>query len=101
MKKHYIYFTRKLSLQPGTAHKIHDVLCANAAANLGYSTVLIYLQESSSESSLLSLISPFNPRSPSEKFKEFYNTQDKLQLLSSPQASSFPLLLQGVLGMNR
>ncbi|MEQ9233295.1 glycosyltransferase [Coleofasciculus sp. E2-BRE-01] len=85
MKKYYIYFSRKLSLEPGTAHEIHDVLCANAAANLGYSTVLIYPYESSSDSNLLNLISPFNPRPPSKEFKEFYNTQDKLQVALLPK----------------
>lgn len=62
-KNQYIFYTRELSLQPDTAHEIHDVLCANAAANLGYSSVLMYPDKKKSSANLLSLIYLENPKS--------------------------------------
>ncbi|MHC5721521.1 MAG: glycosyl transferase family 1, partial [Nostoc sp.] len=59
----YIFYTGEPSLQPDTAHEIHDVLCANAAANLGYSSVLIYPDKKHSVN-LLSLIYPYQPKRP-------------------------------------
>ena len=85
MVKHYILYSSKLSLKPGTAHEIHDVLCANAAANLGYSTVLAYPNERNDSETLLSLLSPFHPQPPDDKFRDFYDTQDKLNVALLPK----------------
>lgn len=43
LRKLYIFFSGYLSFEPDSAHEIHDVLCANAAASLGYDSVLVYL----------------------------------------------------------
>ena len=82
-KNQYIFYTRELSLQPDTAHEIHDVLCANAAANLGYSSVLMYPDKKSSVN-LLSLIYLEQPKRPDREFIEFYDVQEKLKIAALP-----------------
>ncbi|MEH2291248.1 hypothetical protein [Nostoc sp.] len=61
-KNQYIFDTGELSFKPDIAHEIHDVLCANAAANLGYSSVLIYQDKKNYSVNLLSLIYPYQPQ---------------------------------------
>jgi glycosyltransferase involved in cell wall biosynthesis len=85
MSKHYIVYSNKLSFKPGTAHEIHDVLCADAAANLGYSSVLVYPDPSQSFVNPLELLTPFRPRKPDSKFVEFYNVQDRLKVAPLPK----------------
>lgn len=83
-KNQYIFYTGELSLQPDTAHEIHDVLCANAAANLGYSSVLAYPDKKNHSVNLLSLINPYQPRKPDREFIEFYDVQEKLKIAPLP-----------------
>ncbi|MBD2243760.1 glycosyltransferase [Nostoc sp. FACHB-888] len=83
-KNQYIFYTRELSLQPDTAHEIHDVLCANAAANLGYSSVLMYPDKKKSSANLLSLIYLEKPKKPDREFIEFYDVQEKLKIAALP-----------------
>ncbi len=83
-KNQYIFYTRELSLQPDTAHEIHDVLCANAAANLGYSSVLMYPDKKKSFANLLSLIYLEKPKKPDREFIEFYDVQEKLKIAALP-----------------
>ncbi|BAY39109.1 group 1 glycosyl transferase [Nostoc sp. NIES-2111] len=84
MKNQYIFYSKTLSQQPDTAHEIHDVLCANAAANLGYDSVLVYPEPKRGSLNTLSLFSPFQPRQPDKDFVEFYDVQDKLKVASLP-----------------
>ncbi|MFN6530147.1 glycosyltransferase family 4 protein [Nostoc sp. ChiSLP03a] len=83
-KNQYIFYTGELSFKPDTAHEIHDVLCANAAANLGYSSVLIYPDKKNYYVNLLSLIYPYKPKSPDKEFIEFYDVQEKLKMAALP-----------------
>jgi glycosyltransferase involved in cell wall biosynthesis len=85
MIKHYICFSRNLSFKPDSAHEIHDVLCANAAANLGYSAVLVYLESETSFPNPFSLLHPFAPRQPDRNFVEFYNVQSGLKVAPLPK----------------
>lgn len=71
-------------MQPDTAHEIHDVMCANAAANLGYASVLIYPDQSSFPLNPTQWIQPFQPKQPNHKFIEFYNVQEKLKVCPLP-----------------
>ncbi|MBD2260900.1 glycosyltransferase [Pseudanabaena sp. FACHB-2040] len=82
--RHYLFYSDRLSLQPDTAHEIHDVLCANAAANLGYSTVLTYLQPQSGQFNPLAWLHPFKPQKPDPEFLAFYNVQPRLQVAPLP-----------------
>src|SRR5689334_7786318 len=84
MTKHYIFFSRHISLKPGSAHEIHDVLCANAAANLGYSSVLVYPCESNNSFNPINLIHPFRPKQPEREFVEFFDTSKKLKVVPLP-----------------
>lgn len=84
MKNKYIFFSRTISLKPDTAHEIHDVLCANAAANMGYSSVLLYPDSQRGCWNPQGLFSPLHLIQPDQKFVEFYGVQDKLQLAILP-----------------
>jgi glycosyltransferase involved in cell wall biosynthesis len=80
----YLFYTGELSLKPDTAHEIHDVLCANAAANLGFSSVLVYHNKSASILNPNWLINPFQPQQPNSKFVDFYNSQEHLKVVPLP-----------------
>ncbi|NES82772.1 MAG: glycosyltransferase family 4 protein [Moorea sp. SIO2B7] len=81
MSKHYIFFTRHILPQP-EAHIVHDVNTANAAANLGYSAVLVYLQQGRKALKPLDWFYPFQLRKPPEELVNFYNIQDKLKVVT-------------------
>jgi glycosyltransferase involved in cell wall biosynthesis len=89
MKNKYIYYTDKISLQPDTAHEIHDVLCANAVANLGYASVLVYPDHSPNALNPVRWIYPFQPKQPDADFIAFYNVQEKLKV--SPLSMPWPI----------
>ena len=84
MRNKYIYYTDKISMQPDTAHEIHDVHCANAAANLGYSSVLVYPDKGNGALNPVRWFYPFEPKQPDTKFVEFYNAQEKLRVALLP-----------------
>jgi glycosyltransferase involved in cell wall biosynthesis len=83
-KDKYIFFSRSISLKPDTAHEIHDVLCANAAANLGYSSVLVFPELNKGNLNILKLFSPFHCQKPDKNFREFYDVQENLEILPLP-----------------
>ncbi len=80
----YIFYTPELSLKPDTAHEIHDVMCANAAANLGYSSVLIYPNRENHAVSPISVFSPYQPQQPHLEFAKFYDVYSNLQIAPLP-----------------
>ncbi|AUT03227.1 glycosyl transferase family 1 [Nostoc sp. CENA543] len=84
MKNKYLFFSRTISLKPDTAHEIHDVLCANAAANLGYDAVLVYPDTQRGKFNPGELFSPFHLRYPEQDFVEFYDVQEKLKIATLP-----------------
>ncbi|MBW4507862.1 MAG: glycosyltransferase [Scytonematopsis contorta HA4267-MV1] len=84
LENKYIFFSRSISLQPDTAHEIHDVSCANAAANLGYSSVLVFPEQNKNNKNILDLLSPFHCRKPDNNFKEFYDVQENLDIFTLP-----------------
>ncbi|MBD2663965.1 hypothetical protein B6N60_05036 [Richelia sinica FACHB-800] len=77
---HYIFFSSQLSFQADTAHEIHDVLCASAAANLGYSSVLVYPDRQNKTVNPLALFYPYKIQQPDAKFMEFYDADAKLKV---------------------
>ncbi len=83
MTKHYIFFTRHILTQP-QAHLVQVSNSANAAANLGYSTVLCFLQQGLPSFNPLSLIRPFHPRKSEAKLSQLYNLQEKLKVAPLP-----------------
>ncbi|MBE9166873.1 glycosyltransferase [Pleurocapsales cyanobacterium LEGE 06147] len=81
MSKYYFFFVRD-SLPKSDAHLIQIVQCANAAANLGYSVVLSFLDRRRSAYNPINWFLPFRPRRPDQTFVNFYNIRDRLQILT-------------------
>ncbi|MDJ0798533.1 MAG: glycosyltransferase family 4 protein [Calothrix sp. MO_167.B12] len=83
LQKNYIFFVMDELPQPA-AHLVQSSNAANAAANLGYATVLVYPYQGLTTLSPFNLIRPFQPRKPSPKIVQFYNLQDKLKVAPIP-----------------
>lgn len=83
MIKHYIFFTRHTLTTP-QAHLVQVFNSANGAANLGYSTVLCFLQQGLASFNPVNLLHPFHPRKPAAKLSKFYNIQEKLKVAPLP-----------------
>ena len=81
MTQRYVVYSSKISLAADSAHEIHDVMCANAVANLGEPTVLVYPNQSSA---LFSCLQPFQIQQPTERFIQFYNIQTSLETAPLP-----------------
>ena len=83
MTKHYIFFTRHTLTTP-QAHLVQVFNSANGAANLGYSTVLCFLQQGLGSFNPVNLLHPFHPKKPAAKLSKFYNIQEKLKVAPLP-----------------
>ena len=92
MSKHYVFFTRNNLPQP-EAHIVHDINTANAVANLGYATILVYLQQKSKSYNPLDWFYPFRPQAATTELIQYYNVQNKLKIL--PLAMPFPISDRG------
>ena len=92
MSKHYVFFTKNTLPQP-EAHIVHDVNTANAVANLGYSAILVYLNQKHLSYNPLDWFYPFRPQKPPEELIKYYNIQDKLKVL--PLAMPSPISEHG------
>ena len=89
MTQYYAFFIRDSLPQPG-AHLVQMVQCANAAANLGYPTLLIYVKTGPEAFNPLDWIHPFRPQPPSPHLKTYYSLGDNsLQVL--PLALPWPI----------
>jgi len=88
MSKHYIFFTRKVLPQP-LADLVQVTHNANAAANLGYAAVLIYLQKGLKAANPIDWLYPFRPREPEAEIAKFYNMQEKLKVV--PLSMPWPI----------
>jgi glycosyltransferase involved in cell wall biosynthesis len=87
MPPHYLFFTRDTLPQPA-AHLIQTVQCANAAANLGYSTRLAYGDRGARAGLPWRWVNP-QPRPVDDGFARFFNIQTQLELL--PLAMPWPI----------
>lgn len=83
IKKHYIFFVRDVLPKP-EAHLVQVTNSANGAANLGYSTVLVYLRKGLSALNPVELARPFSPRKPESQLARFYNIQENLKVAPLP-----------------
>jgi glycosyltransferase involved in cell wall biosynthesis len=83
MTQHYLFFVRDTLPQLG-AHLVQIVNCANAAANLGYSAVLVYLQDAERSRNPINWLVPFQPHPPDPDLAQFYNLQNRLQVVALP-----------------
>ena len=84
MSKYYVFFTRNVLPQPNVASLVQVAHSANAAANLGYPAVLVYLRKGWSALNPLDLIFPFQPRKPDDKLAKIYNLQGQLKVADLP-----------------
>ncbi|MEG5039871.1 MULTISPECIES: glycosyltransferase family 4 protein [unclassified Microcoleus] len=84
MSKYYVFFTRNILPQPNVASLVQVTHSANAAANLGYPAVLVYLRKGWSALNPVDLLFPFQPRKPDDKLAKIYNIQDKLKVADLP-----------------
>ena len=92
MSKHYVFFTRN-TLPQAEAHIVHDVNTANAVANLGYSAILVCLNQTNKSYNPIDWFYPLRPQKPSAELIKYYNIQDKLKVL--PLAMPFPISDRG------
>ena len=81
MSKHYIFFTRRALPLPNVASQVQVAHSANAAANLGYSTVLVYIYQGQEAINPIQWLRPFHPEKPGENMVKAYNIQDKLKVV--------------------
>jgi len=84
MSKYYVFFTRNNLPQPNVASLVQVAHSANAAANLGYPAVLVYLRKGWSALNPVDLLFPFQPRKPDDKLAKIYNIQEKLKVADLP-----------------
>ncbi|MEG5032425.1 glycosyltransferase family 4 protein [Microcoleus sp. AT3-D2] len=92
MSKYYVFFTRNILPQPNVASLVQVAHSANAAANLGYPAVLVYLRKGWSALNPVDLLFPFQPRKPDDKLAKIYNIQDKLKVADLPMPWPIDLL---------
>jgi glycosyltransferase involved in cell wall biosynthesis len=83
LKKHYIFFVAEELPQP-EAHLVQSTNAANAAANLGYSTVLVYPEKGSKAINPVNIARPFQPRKTPIELIKYYNLHDKLKVAPLP-----------------
>ncbi|MEG4505886.1 glycosyltransferase family 4 protein [Microcoleus sp. F6_B4] len=84
MSKYYVFFTRNVLPQPNVASLVQVAHSANAAANLGYPAVLVYLRKGWNAWNPVDLLRPFQPRKPDDQLAKIYNIQDKLKVADLP-----------------
>lgn len=79
LKKHYIFFVGETLPKP-EAHLVQSTNAANGAANLGYSTVLVYPETQIKTLNPVNLLLPFQPRPTPIELIKYYNLHDKLKV---------------------
>ncbi|MEG5061942.1 glycosyltransferase family 4 protein [Microcoleus sp. A2-C5] len=84
MSKYYVFFTRNTLPQPNVASLVQVTNSANAAANLGYPAVLVYLRKGWSALNPVDLLFPFRPRKPDDQLAKIYNLQEQLKVADLP-----------------
>jgi glycosyltransferase involved in cell wall biosynthesis len=82
-KKHYIFFIQEELPKP-EAHLVQSTNAANAAANLGYSTILVYLQKGIDCFNPITFTRPFQPKETPTELVKYYNLHDKLKTAKLP-----------------
>jgi len=84
MSKYYVFFTRNTLPKPNVASLVQVANSANAAANLGYPAVLVYLRKGWSALNPVDLLVPFQPRKPDDQLAKIYNIEEKLRVADLP-----------------
>lgn len=84
MPQFYIFFTRNVLPQRNVASLVQVAHSANAAANLGFSTVLVYLRKGWKAFDPATFFHPFRPRKPDAELAHLYNLQEQLKVVDLP-----------------
>ncbi|MEG4520048.1 MULTISPECIES: glycosyltransferase family 4 protein [unclassified Microcoleus] len=84
MSKYYVFFTRNVLPQSNVASLVQVAHSANAAANLGYPAVLVYLRKGWNAWNPVDLLRPFQPRKPDDQLAKTYNLQEQLKVADLP-----------------
>jgi glycosyltransferase involved in cell wall biosynthesis len=79
--KYYTFFTASALPQSNAAYLVHDVNSANAAANLGYPTILAYYRHGLTAWNPIDWLLPFRPSAPPQEVISYYQVQEKLQAI--------------------
>jgi glycosyltransferase involved in cell wall biosynthesis len=82
MSQYYLFFTRNILPQPTVASLVQVTHSANAAANLGYSTVLAYLGKNTFNP--LNFLHPFQLQKPAQEMVKLYNIDEQLKVAPLP-----------------
>ena len=82
MPQYYLFFTRNVLPQPNVASLVQVTHSANAAANLGYSTVLAYLGKTTFNP--MDFLHPFQPQKPENELIKLYNIEEQLKVAPLP-----------------
>ncbi|MDY6940115.1 MAG: glycosyltransferase, partial [Cyanobacteriota bacterium] len=88
MQKYYTFFLRD-TLPKSEAHIGQVVQSANAAANLGFPVLLLYLKKGWDAARPIDWIAPFQPAKPDRILASFYNIQERLEVL--PLSMPWPI----------
>ncbi|MEM9215035.1 MAG: glycosyltransferase [Cyanobacteria bacterium P01_F01_bin.150] len=81
-QKYYVFFIAESLPQP-MAHLVQVVQCANAAANLGYPTLLVYVKQGKAAQNPIDWVYPFRPQPPSAEIASYYHIDNNnLKVLS-------------------
>lgn len=83
MPRYYVFWVNE-TLPNLDAHLIQTANCANAAANLGYPTVLMFPQDAPRSRNPWRWVQPWHPHRPDPDFAQQYNFQDQLQIAGLP-----------------
>lgn len=83
MSRYYLFWVNE-TLPSLDAHLIQTANCANAAANLGYPTVLMFPQDARRSRNPWRWVQPWHPYRPSRDFAQLYNLQDRLKIGGLP-----------------
>ncbi|ARV61659.1 glycosyl transferase family 1 [Nostocales cyanobacterium HT-58-2] len=81
--KNYVFFLTEEIPKP-EAHIVQSTNAANAAANLGYSSVLVYPYKGLAAFNPVHLARPFQPRKTPAALIKYYNIQQKLKVAPLP-----------------
>lgn len=82
MPQYYLFFTRNVLPQPNVASLVQVTHSANAAANLGYSTVLAYLGKNTFNP--IDFLRPLQPQKPENELVKLYNIEEQLKVAPLP-----------------
>lgn len=84
MEKHIIFYLHSTLPKKKMASAVQVVNWANASANIGHSSVLVYLKSNLQSFNIFRWIAPFNVEKAPSELENFYKINEKMQVLTLP-----------------